>query len=63
MGWAASFAGLHEFGVISMTGFGCWTTWLVPATFDDTTFAGGRLRPHITWRTTVHRAYGINPRD
>jgi hypothetical protein len=39
MGWGASFVGLHEYGMTSMTGFGYWTAWLVPATFDGAAFA------------------------
>ncbi|MBB5154030.1 DUF2637 domain-containing protein [Saccharopolyspora phatthalungensis] len=39
MGWGASFVGLHEYGMTSMTGFDWYTAWLVPATFDGAAFA------------------------
>ncbi|SFE45115.1 Protein of unknown function [Actinopolyspora alba] len=39
MGWAASFVGLHQYGHTTMAGFGFWTAWLLPATFDGAAFA------------------------
>ncbi|WP_438387214.1 DUF2637 domain-containing protein [Actinopolyspora saharensis] len=39
MGWAASFVGLHQYGHATMAGFGFWTAWLLPATFDGAAFA------------------------
>lgn len=39
MGWGASFVGLHEYGMTSMTGFNWDTAWLIPATFDGAAFA------------------------
>ncbi|SFE30021.1 Protein of unknown function [Actinopolyspora alba] len=39
MGWAASFVGLHQYGHTAMAGFGFWTAWLLPATFDGAAFA------------------------
>jgi hypothetical protein len=50
MGWAASFVGLHDFGVHSMDGYSNVTAWFVPATFDGAAF-GTTL---ITYRASIN---------
>ncbi|MEB3370223.1 DUF2637 domain-containing protein [Saccharopolyspora mangrovi] len=58
MGWAASFVGLHEYGMTSMTGFGYWTAWLVPATFDGAAFACTLM----TYRASIHGRSALRAR-
>ncbi|QGK69159.1 DUF2637 domain-containing protein [Allosaccharopolyspora coralli] len=50
MGWAASFVGLHAYGQHAMAGFGFWTAWLLPATFDGAAFACTLM----TYRSAIH---------
>lgn len=50
MGWAASFVGLHDYGHTDMAGFGFWTAWLLPATFDGAAFACTLM----TYRSAIH---------
>lgn len=38
-GWAASFVGLHGFGLSEMHGYTSVTAWLVPGSFDGAAFA------------------------
>ncbi|WP_235874898.1 DUF2637 domain-containing protein [Saccharopolyspora aridisoli] len=58
MGWAASFVGLHEYGMTSMTGFSYWTAWLVPATFDGAAFACTLM----TYRASIHGRSALRAR-
>ncbi len=58
MGWAASFVGLHEYGMTSMTGFDYWTAWLVPATFDGAAFACTLM----TYRASIHGRSALRAR-
>lgn len=48
-GWAASFIGLHDFGVKDMRGFTDTTAWFVPAAFDGAAFACAVL----TYRASI----------
>lgn len=50
MGWAASFVGLHDYGMTSMRGFDTYTAWLVPGAFDGAAF-GCCL---ITYRASIN---------
>ncbi len=50
MGWAASFVGLHAYGQHTMAGFGFWSAWLLPATFDGAAFACTLM----TYRSSLH---------
>ncbi|QGK71206.1 DUF2637 domain-containing protein [Allosaccharopolyspora coralli] len=50
MGWAASFVGLHAYGQHAMAGFGFWSAWLLPATFDGAAFACTLM----TYRSSLH---------
>lgn len=54
-GWAASFIGLHDFGVKRMVGFDPRTAWLIPAAFDGAAFACAALtyRASIAGRSAV----------
>lgn len=54
-GWAASFIGLHDFGVRDMLGFTDRTAWLIPAAFDGAAFACAVLtyRASIVGRAAV----------
>lgn len=48
-GWAASFIGLHDFGVVQMIGFTVVTAWFIPAAFDGAAFACAVL----TYRASI----------
>lgn len=48
-GWAASFIGLHDFGVKDMRGFTDTTAWFIPAAFDGAAFACAVL----TYRASI----------
>lgn len=48
-GWAASFIGLHAFGVSDMVGYTDRTAWLIPAAFDGAAFACAAL----TYRASI----------
>lgn len=48
-GWAASFIGLHDFGLTQMIGFSNKTAWFIPAAFDGAAFACAVL----TYRASI----------
>lgn len=55
MGWAASFVGLHDYGVHQLNGFSDLTAWFIPGAVDGAAFATSLMayRANIRGRAAV----------